>query len=113
MEMKVPVVFLHKIVQMKMDYMSSLVLLYVCYRQAFLNTGNEDNFFVEISFTRAQTFFCNRVTSAIIALLFQGSCIRRDRAGKDGTKRRDQILWAQENASDIKGLNNFLHAYHL
>ena len=31
-----------------------------------------------------------------------GSCIRRDRAGKDGTKRRDQILWAQETASDMK-----------
>ena len=31
-----------------------------------------------------------------------GSCIRRDRAGKDGTKRRDQILRAQTKASDIK-----------
>ena len=35
-------------------------------------------------------------------LFRMGSCIRRDRAGKDGTKRRDQLLRAQANASDIK-----------
>ena len=30
------------------------------------------------------------------------SCIRRDRAGKDGTERRDKILRAPAKASDIK-----------
>ena len=34
--------------------------------------------------------------------LWLGSCIRRDRTGKDGTKRRDENLRTQAKASDIK-----------
>ena len=64
MELKVPVVFLHKTVQTKMDYMSSLVLLYVCYRQAFLNTGNEDKFLRRNIFHKGADIFLqsDRVT---------------------------------------------------
>ena len=34
--------------------------------------------------------------------LNRGSCMRRDRAGKGGTEKRDHNLRAQEKVSDIK-----------
>ena len=37
-----------------------------------------------------------------VILVNRRTLIRRDRAGKDGTKRRDQILRAPTKASDIK-----------
>ena len=57
------------------------------------------------AYARAQVFalFSRGVAKVRKEASFrEGSCIRRDRAGKDGTKRRDQILRAQAKASDIK-----------
>ena len=43
--------------------------------------------------------------------LSAGSCIRRDRAEKDGTKKRDQSLMAQEKRLAFMEINKFWQAY--